>query len=238
MKKKQPEIIRRNVFKRAYDNFNNWFFGVEEHRYANKCEDNDPECSQIDSEENHRSASVTPYAVYGREPDWTDRFTVAPAPIRTGEKLVAVMQLDMRAMYFHVATWLELVKPSFVWHLSATRHEDHNDDSWYSGVLLVAEEHFEETNDWFQSYIERIGSIDKIQPLPKLEGGMTFSGVTVNMTDALATRREILMPRDDIFEEWCWIIEHCGGKIYCTSDCWVFENNTDAVMFTLAKPRV
>lgn len=194
--------------------------------------DDGDECCLADSDSENRAA-VSPYNVYGCDPDWCEMFSKEVTPYAPGKRLVAVIDLDLRALYLHIATWVEITKPNINWTISSYRQED-DEDIWFRGILLVPDESFEEVNAWFQAYFARIGNYDVKTAFPKIKAGEAITGTPVHIKGEFHNRRgDGRVPRQNLFEEWCWIIENCQGNIHIINDMWFFENNTEAVMFTL-----
>jgi hypothetical protein len=239
-KKKTTNKTRSgNVFKRYGKAVKDWFLGDEilvkptrnKHRY-----DDDDDCVAEASDSNDPVAAVSPYNVYGREPDWTDRFTEVFHPVPVGTKLVAVCDLDMRAMYFHVATWTQLTDTAIPWTLSTYRYEN-PDEVIFRGTLMVAEEHYAEVKAWWDAYEKRVGKLDVPACLPRIADHTHISGSVVKMCEPMGVRRNINLPNDMTFRQWCWIMSNCNSGIKATGDCWIFEDSSEAVMYTLADPK-
>jgi hypothetical protein len=192
----------------------------------------DDDCA-IDGSDCDRSA-VSPSSVYGRTPKWCEFYENAIDTIKPGQTVKAVIDLDMRSMFFHVAVWREIVQPQHNWIIAPYFQED-QDDNWFRGVLLVEESVYDEVKQWFDEYSQRVGNIDVPRALPELIKGKSISGVPIMSNSEVHIRRNIHLPDMDLFEEWCWLTRNCTGKFIFFDRYFLIDDQTEALAFELSR---
>lgn len=196
-------------------------------------DDDDCEVGVMCADDEDRSA-VSPSSVYGRTPDWCTLFGETIEQIKPGQTAKAVLDLDMRSMYFHLAVWHEVERPNCDWMIAPYLREN-QDDSWFRGVLMVEESAYEEVKAWFDTYIERVGNIDVPRALPELVKGKQISGIPIVANGHAGIRRNIQLPDKDLFEEWCWLTKNCSGKFMFFDRYFLIDDHTEALTFELSR---
>ena len=196
-------------------------------------DDDDDECLITCDSDDIRS-SLNPYSVYGRNPDWCEMYEHRINVAQPGQTLKAVIDLDMRSMYFHVAVWYNTVQPQVNWLIASYAQSD-NSDNWFRGVLMVNEESYDEVKEWFDQYIERVGNIDVPRILPDMVKGKTITGIPIESHGAVANKRLIAVPNIDMFDEWCWIVKNGTGKFRFFDRYFLIEDSTEACAFELSR---
>jgi hypothetical protein len=117
--------------------------------------------------------------------------------------------------------------------VSIKKHVDANYDDQYTGVLLLEDHQIEAFNDWWKPYTEQFGIVDGLM-FPEMPNGYLVNG-TIFKHAGMYYRKiaDRILPSNEFFEQWCWIVEHCKGKVWVTPYHLLFEDSADAVYFMM-----
>jgi hypothetical protein len=146
------------------------------------------------------------------------------------------LQMSALTFMFHVRTWMDQTgnRPQDVC-VSLKSHTDLNFDTQFTGVLLLPEEMIADFNNWWEPYVERFGIVENMI-FPDIPNAYQMDATIFNHAGMFyretSTAKRIL-PSNEFFEQWCWIVKNCKGKVWVTPSHFFFEDSADAVYFML-----
>jgi hypothetical protein len=155
-----------------------------------------------------------------------------------------VLSMNARTFMFHVSTWAA-VNGKNARDLCITIRENmdlNTFDRWYLGILLLPEgPDAQEFKTWWDAYLERFGiskeTLDakNTDIFPELNTGDMLEGIICKHSGMKYVERlDFWNPGKAMFEEWCWIVKHCIGKVWVTPTHFIFEDQADAVLYKLS----
>lgn len=155
-----------------------------------------------------------------------------------------VLKMNARAFMFHVSVWAT-VNEKNVRDLCISIRETLDPNTynrWYTGILLLPEgEEADAFHTWWNDYVQRVGFdkalLDTAEQgiFPQLNIGDMISGsVCTHRGMHYSERIEAWNPEKQLFDQWCWIVEKCQGKVWVTPSHFIFEEPTDAVLYKLS----
>jgi hypothetical protein len=177
-----------------------------------------------------------------------------PLDIIDGEaKPKIAVNMDARAFMFHISTWAIVTgRRQRNLCVSIRNMRDNNFNILYKGILLLPEgEEYEAFQLWWKEYVERFGlqflndppkdgkygEPQTVEIFPEIPDSFTLEGTAFNHEGmTYIPKSEFWNPSNELFKQWCWIVENCKGKVWVTSKHFIFEDNADAVLFKLINP--
>lgn len=124
----------------------------------------------------------------------------------------------------------------------ATRKGAADEIKHWAGRLLFNDRDFAVFAEWLEEYKARFGpDYDFKSLLPIINDSERVAGVFVEHNLDFTPRRGhpehegkyLELPEDELFDEWLWILNNTTGQIRCTARHWVFESDSDAMMYKL-----
>jgi hypothetical protein len=223
--------MRQNVFQRTKKKIVDWYCGIDMDEYGNIVDDNRI-LSYDDSDACENGGnSFSLYSMIGSEPDWASTVANGTNKFKLGDKVTAVLKTDEAiGSFFHIAAFLHLTGVNHGYHIAVNKYEDQQHDDHFSAVVLISDEIKPQYDEWMETYGKRVRDFERA--LPVIQEGDEVTGTAVTFKGRV--RRESC-PDDLLFNEWMWIMENCDGRVFASSKCWIFEDNTDAIKYKLAR---
>jgi len=176
-----------------------------------------------------------------------------PLEIIDGEhKPKIALKMDARAFMFHVSTWaLVTGRKQRNLCVSIRNMRDENFQLHHTGILLLPEgEEYDSFQIWWKAYVERFSlrylngakTIDKygnseVHIFPEIPDSYSIEGTTfIHEGMEYMSKSDFWNPSNDLFKQWCWIVENCTGNVWVTHKHFIFEESSDAVLFKLVNP--
>jgi hypothetical protein len=177
-----------------------------------------------------------------------------PLDLIDGEnKPKMALKSEARAFMFHVSTWAAVTgRKQRNLCVSIRTFRDRGFNLIHNGILLLPEgEEYDAFQIWWKDYVERFslqylsnsltvdhrGNATLVDIFPEIPDSYTIEGTTFNHEGMeYMPKLEFWNPSNNLFNQWCWIVENCKGNVWVTNKQFIFENASDAVLFKLVNP--
>ena len=162
-------------------------------------------------------------------------------PIQLGDTLLVALVADMSSVrYQHLLVWqhTETLSSDQYYILQNGSGQFINPNTFEINVkgtailMLRTTQSMDDFNKWWDSYAARFnGHIDEqLIPMPTPE--QHISGYMMPHDITMAPVMTQTRP-ENYMDEWAWVCGHCTGKVHWTFTHWIFETQSDAVLFKL-----
>jgi hypothetical protein len=163
------------------------------------------------------------------------------------------LKMDARAFMFHVSTWAIVTgRRQRNLCVSIRGIRDLHFNVVNNGFLLLPEgEEYDSFQLWWKAYVERfrleylhdpitdnnVNELPHIAIFPEMPDSYVLDGTAFNHEGMdYIPKIECWLPSNRLFKQWCWIVENCKGHVWVTQNQFIFEDNSDAVLFKLITP--
>lgn len=174
---------------------------------------------------------------FGYYRPWIQKRTM-PHGVMTNSDLKIVQRAEVRKLMFNFFLWRTINKVTALdYGFQVVETLDQN--TWtthYIGFLYGTHEFIDAFLAWEQEY-EKQFPTSGIALLPELPDTYIISGTCIKHGGALID--PVNGPHDGCLDlgsnidAWIWIIQNCNGRVWVTHKSFIFENDSDAVLYKL-----
>lgn len=163
---------------------------------------------------------------------------MANTPTNDDDTVRLVMKMDARPFMFHVATWMELndIKRNEICVTIKDLVDPNTFDRFYNGILLLQRKQADLFYAWWHDYCAQfdIKAGQRTHVFSKLPNGYAFNANAIEHAGCFWHKWDnAFVPSSTLHKQWCWIVEHCKGKVWVTNTHFLFEDDSDAVHYML-----
>jgi hypothetical protein len=228
----------KNKFKNLKEAFLDLFRKVELEP-AVEAPQEDLMLEEADEDRDFRNSIVGDFGPIGwyMTAGWPDSMTNTPT--NDDDTVWLVMKMDARAFMFHVSTWMELngIKRNDICVTIKELIDPNTFNRFNIGILLLQKKEAELFREWWSGYCAQFGidTHDRKHVFPEIPSGYNLNASAIKHAGAFWHKRDkTIVPTTSMYKQWCWIVEHCKGKVWVTNTHFMFEDDSDGVHYMLS----
>lgn len=158
---------------------------------------------------------------------------------KAGEPLyTGLVGANNENVHFYLNLWIacEKPEPSTYGIIETTSKLDFNSFTTSSNLILLFadQQHADKFLDWHKRYAMRFGADTwHTKRFPTISAGMQIKGHAYPAAQDPKFSITIGETQSVEFEEWKWIVQRTYDKVLSVNGFWIFENETEMVMFKM-----